>query len=264
MTGRRIIFRLLAFLCLALAAHIHAASDDDFTRGMKAIAAKDYPTALTLLEAALSADPDNLQYSSEYRRAVLALAKALHPKEGQPADFDRSLKFFERLVAEHPKSANAWLNYGFAYVDKIPSAGAISQVILANTALQQFDKAVELSHSWIAYYTRGNSYLFWPKIFDRAPLGVADLEAAMKLQKAGPEKPYHLRVYVSLGDGYWKTDNLAKARSTWKSGLAAFPDSNALKERLARQGEDLKAVIDDALDPNKRVDTDLRELWMNP
>jgi ribonuclease-3 len=34
---------------------------------------------------------------------------------------------FEALVAAHPASANAWLNYGFAYVDKIPAAGAISQ-----------------------------------------------------------------------------------------------------------------------------------------
>jgi tetratricopeptide (TPR) repeat protein len=253
-----------ACICALLVAPLRGATNEAFEQAMKALAAKDYAAAATLLETAVTVDPDDVRAASEYRQAMLLLAKATHPKEGQPADFDRSLKFFERLVAEHPKSANAWLNYGFAYVDKIPSAGSISQVILANNALQQFDKAVELSHSWIAYYTRGNSYLFWPKIFNRAPQGVADLEAAMKLQKAGPKKAYYLRAYVSLGDGYWKTDNLAKARAIWRAGLAEYPDSPALKDRLARQGDELKAYIDDALDPGKRVDTDLRELWMNP
>ena len=34
-----------------------------------------------------------------------------------------------------PNAANAYLNYGFAYVNKIPAAGAITQVILlADTA----------------------------------------------------------------------------------------------------------------------------------
>jgi tetratricopeptide (TPR) repeat protein len=77
------------------------AAKDDFNRGMKALAAKDYPSALGYLESALKADPDNTQYGSEYRKAVLKQAKALHPKEGQPADFDRCIKFFETLTAAH-------------------------------------------------------------------------------------------------------------------------------------------------------------------
>src|SRR5882672_5906336 len=128
---------------------------------------------LPKLEAALAADPDNLRFGSEYRQAVI-----------QAKEYDRSLKFFEKLVADHPKSGNAYLNYGFAYVDKIPAAGSITQVILANTALSHFSKSIELQPSWIGYYTRGNSYLYWPKIFNRAHLGVEDLEQCMKIQKA--------------------------------------------------------------------------------
>jgi tetratricopeptide (TPR) repeat protein len=191
-------------------------------------------------------------------------AKQLHPKEGQIPDYERSLKFFETLVAAHPKAPNAWLNYGFAYVDKIPAAGAISQVILANTALSHFTKSIETKPSWVAYYTRGNSYLFWPKIFGRAPLGVADLEQALKIQKTGAKKTYHLRVYISLGDAYWKTDQFERAKATWKEGLALFPEAAGLKDRLAKQGDALQQYLDDAVDPSKRVDTDLREIWMNP
>ena len=205
---------------------------------------------LSKLEAALSADPDNIRYGSEYRQAVI-----------QTKEYDRSLKFFEKLVADHPKSGNAYLNYGFAYVDKIPVAGSITQVILANTALTYFSKSIELQPSWIGYYTRGNSYLYWPKIFDRAKLGVADLEQCMKIQKSDKPRSYHVRAYISLGDGYWKMDDTPKAKKIWQEGVKLYPNSAQLKARLSKDGDELKAYIDDVLDPNKRVDTDLHEIW---
>ena len=90
---------------------------------------------------------------------------------------------------------------------------------------------------------------------------MADLEKAYGMQKAEGKKSYHVRVYISLGDGYWKTEQMDKATAIWKEGLAAFPDSQPLKDRLARQGDDLATYINNVLDPNKRVDTDLRELW---
>ena len=235
-----------------------------FLAAMKSAEAKDYTKALPLMEKALQEDPESMRYASEYRVLVLQQAKALHPKEGSTSDFDRSLKFFETLSTAHPKSANAALNYGFAYVDKMPAAGAITQVIIANNALTQFTKSIEAKPSWIGYYTRGNSYLFWPVIFGKTKLGVADLEEAYKMQKAGPPRSYHVRVYVSLGDGYWKSDQLDRARAMWSEGLKQFPASAAIKDRLAKEGDELKTVIEDTLDPNKRVDTDLKELWSNP
>lgn len=240
---------------------LFGAADETFEKAEQALSSKDYPTAINLLQQALQADPDSMRNASEYRQAVLRQTIAAHPKEGAVADFDKEIAFFDQLVKAHPTSANAYLNYGFAYVDKIAAAGSITQVILANTALTQFGKSIELKPTWIALYTRGNSYLYWPKIFGRAGMGVADLERAYAMQKTGPKKSYYVRVYVSLGDGYWKTDNLDKAKAIWKEGLAQFPDSQALKDRLAKNGEDLDKYINDVLDPNKRVDTDLKELW---
>lgn len=211
--------------------------------------AADLPP-LEQFESALQKSPNDIRAGSEYRQAVIS-AKA----------YDRCIAFFEKLVASNPKASNAYLNYGFAYVDKIPDAGSITQVILANTALSHFSKSIEIEPSWIALYTRGNSYLYWPKIFGRAQLGVNDLEKAYQMQKTGGKKTYHVRVYVSLGDGYWKTDQLDKARAIWKEGLDKFPESDSLKDRLNRQGDELAKYIDDVLDPNKRVDTNLREIW---
>ena len=80
-----------------------------------------------------------------------------------------------------------------------PAAGSITQVILANNALTEFSKSLEIKPSWIGYYTRGNSYLYWPRIFGRTKLGIADLEEALKIQKAEPKRGYHVRVFVALG-----------------------------------------------------------------
>jgi tetratricopeptide (TPR) repeat protein len=205
---------------------------------------------LAKLEQALAAAPDDLRAGNDYRMAVITAGQ-----------YDRGLEFFGQLVESHPSAANAHLNYGFQYVDKIPAAGSITQVILANNALTEFSRSLELKPSWIGYYTRGNSYLYWPRIFGRTKLGVADLEEALKIQKAEPKRSYHVRVYLALGDGYFKMDDLEKARTMWKEGLAQFPDSAALKQRLAAEGDALKLLLDDVYDPNKRVDTNLQELW---
>jgi len=245
--------RTLPILVLGLFAAVSMAADAEtsYQAAMKAVAAKDFPSALTHLETAVAADADSIKYASEYRVVVI-----------QAKEHDRAIKFFEKAVTEHANSANLWLNYGFAYVDKIPVAGSITQVLLANTALSHFTKSIELKPTWIAHYTRGNSYLYWPKIFGRAPLALADLEQAMKIQKADKKRSFHVRAWISLGDAYWKTDQLDKAKAAWKEGLADFPENEQLKARLARDGDELKAYIDDILDPNKRVDTNLKELWM--
>ena len=215
---------------------------------------------LTKLEQAAEALPDDLRSGNDYRMAVIHAAEQA-ARGGKLAPYDRALAFFQKLVTAHASSANAHLNYGFAYVDKIPDAGSITQVILANNALGEFSKALDLQRSWIGYYTRGNSYLFWPRIFNRTHLGVADLESALKVQRVDRKRGYHVRVFVALGDGYWKMDETAKATATWKEGLAEFPDNAALKARLSTQGDEMKTLFDGVYDPAKRVDTSLKDLW---
>ncbi|HVR11961.1 MAG TPA: tetratricopeptide repeat protein [Thermoanaerobaculia bacterium] len=234
----------------AIPAAAPAAASAAFEEGQKALAAGDLPAAVGRMEAALAADPDNLRYASEYRHAVIRAGL-----------YDRALEFFAKLVADHPDSSFAWLNYGYAYVDKMPAAGAITQVILANDALQKFSRSIELKASWLALYTRGNSYLYWPKIFGRAPLAVADLERAVAISKSEPKHGRHVHAYAALGDAYWRTDQPERARATWEEGARLFPQDAGLKARLSRQGDELEAYIADQLDRTRRVNTDLREMW---
>ena len=123
---------LVMAVCLSSLAE--AAAEPYFREAMSALQSNDVPRGLHYLELAIADEPDNLRYASEYRQAII-----------RNKEFDRSISYFARLIAEHPTSANLHLNYGFAYVDKIPTAGSITQVLLANTALQEFSKAVESS-----------------------------------------------------------------------------------------------------------------------
>lgn len=240
-----------AVLSIAAAPARPAAVTAAYEAGLAAVAAGDDAGALGRFEAALAGAPDDLRAADQYRKAVI-----------RTGEYDRALEFFEKLTTDHPRSANAWLNFGYAYVDKIPAAGSITQVILANEALTRFSRSIEIERTWIALYTRGNSYLYWPKIFGRAPLGVADLEEAVALARSAPRPlAVHVRSWIALGDGYVKTDQPEKARATWQEGLERFPGDPQLEARLARRGEELEQYLYEQLDPAKRVDTSLEPLW---
>jgi tetratricopeptide (TPR) repeat protein len=221
-----------------------------FAKGEQALAAGDLPTALFFMEVVLKADPDNLRYASEYRQAVIRAGL-----------YDRALELFGILTVARPDSPNAWLNYGYAAVDKEPAAGAIARVTLANLALQKFTRSIELKPSWLAFYARGSCSLRLPKAPGAGPLAVADLERAVALSKFDPTRAYHAHVYAALGDAYWRTDQTERARTTWEEGARLFPQDAGLKARLTRRGDELEVYIALQLDSAKRVNTDLREMW---
>ena len=239
-------------LCTLIAGSAACASRPSPERA-PSIAAPDDAAALPLFEAALERDPDDLRLANDYRQAVIRLGA-----------YPRALDFYRQLVAAHPRSAHAELNYGYVYVDQIPVAGAVTRVILANGALEHFSRSLELEQSWLGLYTRGNSYLYWPKIFGRAPLAVADLEQAVALLRQEPRRAFHALAYVALGDAYWRTDQPDRARAMWREASQLFPGDPHLAARLERDDAELEAFLYDQLDPNRRVDTDLSVLWAEP
>ena len=222
-----------------------------FREGLHAVERGELATALDLLERAARSEPENLRYGAEYRQAAIA-AEA----------YDRSLAFFEALAAEYPESHEVFLSWGYAFVDKIPAAGAVTQVILADRALDRFTRALERKESWLGLYTRGNSYIYWPAIFGRTAPGITDLERAISLAEETGWKPYHGNAWTALGDGYWRLEDLDRAREVWREGAERYPDHAGLKARLAREtDEELDTFLDGEYEIGRRVATDLRELW---
>lgn len=222
-------------------------------REAAAAAAREACPRLDALEAAARAEPESARRASEYRQTVILCG-----------DHERARAFFARLAAAHPRSANVALNHGYAHVDAIPAAGAISRVVLADHAIDQFTRAIELEPSWLALFTRGNAYLYWPKVFGRLPLALADLERAAAVARAEGVRPFQVRGWVALGDAYWKEGRPDRARAAWQEGVALFGADPRLAARLAAEGEALATLVEADLDPGKRVDTDLSMLEPAP
>jgi tetratricopeptide (TPR) repeat protein len=214
-------------------------------------AAAQSPRALSAFESKLTSDPENLKVASEYRQAVIA-----------SSDYDRAITFFQGLDKRPGAGPHAALNLGLAYIDKIPAVGAFRRISLGNNATSALTRAIEREPSDVAYLIRGLVNLRFEKgFFHRTPAGVADFESALRLASAHPDRKYVARIYLGLGDGYWRLKNREKARDTWRAGQMRFPDDERLRTRLTSADAVITDTLAHELDAGVRVDTSLRELF---
>jgi tetratricopeptide (TPR) repeat protein len=208
---------------------------------------------LGALEARLTADPENLKAGAEYRQIAIA-----------DNAYDRAIAFFERLAAQPNAGPHLYLNLSLAYVDRIPTVSAFRRISLGNKATKAVTRSIELQPSEVSYAVRGMVNLRFEKgLYHRTPQGVADLEQALRLSKAHPRSPYVARIYLALGDGYWRLKNQTKARETWQEGSGLFPADAQLRMRLTSPDNVVADTIDRTLDAGARVDTTLREVFQD-
>src|SRR5262249_45791775 len=173
-------------------------------------------------------------------------------------EFDRSTRLFERLAKQKASGPNVHISLALAYVDKVPTTSRIRHVYLGRDAMSALTRAIDRQPSALAFYVRGLMNLFYNNfMFHRAPLGVNDLQQALSLTKTETPPVLVERILVALGDGYWRTENPAKARETWSAAAARFPANTALKERLSGNQEQVAFAVRHALDEDIRVDTSL-------
>jgi len=208
-------------------------------------------TSLPALESQLSSDPENLRVAADYRQAVIA-----------SGNYDRAIKFFEGLDKRAGAGPHAALNLGLACIDKIPSVGAFSRISLGNHATSALTRSIQREPSDVAYLIRGMVNLRFEKgFFHRTPEGVADLEMAMQIASSHLDRKYVARIYLALGDGYWRLKKHDKARETWQGGRARFPDDPHLQMRVTASDTVVTDTLSHELDAGVRVDTSLRELF---
>jgi tetratricopeptide (TPR) repeat protein len=209
---------------------------------------------MTALEQALTNEPENLKLGAEYRQLAIAAGA-----------FDRPIDFFEKLAKRRDAGPNVYVSLAFAYVDKVPTSGDIKRLYLGRDAMNALTKAIAKRPSVLAYYMRGLINLYYNSfIFKRTGRGVADLNTALSM--IGVETPPRLvaRVYIALGDGYFRVNDPGKARETWSAGAARFPNERAFQERLTRTGEPLADIVTGSLTASNRVDTSLVDMLAGP
>jgi tetratricopeptide (TPR) repeat protein len=199
------------------------------------------------MEQAVAADPENLALGAGYRQVMIAAGL-----------FDRAIDVFRRLAKANGSGPNVKINLALAYADKVPTSGDIRRLYLGRDAMNALTQSIAARPSVLAYYFRGQINLYYNRlIFHRTDKGVADLTQALSM--VTPETPPRLvaQIYAALGDGYFRLENLAKAREVWSTGSAACPDDPELKTRLEKNGQALLEVVTAALSAGRRSDTSL-------
>jgi len=217
-----------------------------------AVQSSETPVAarLTDLERAIAADPENLALAADYRQLTIAAGQ-----------FDRSIDFLDKLAKRKGSGPNVRVSLALAYVDKVPTAGDVRRLYLGRDAMNALTASIAQRPCVLAYYMRGLINLYYNRfIFHRADKGVADLSQALSMVTADTAPTLVARVYTALGDGYFRLDQVARARETWSAGAAKFPADAGLKERLRKDGEPLADVVTTALSAGRRVDTTLVDL----
>ena len=224
--------------------------------------------ALGELEKAIQLDPDAMLYANTYRMLVRRYGHRY---------FDRSIRFFEDLVEQHPKKTMPRLNKALAYVDKMPypKLGIVSQGKLSNRSLAELDIILELDPDcWTAKFIRGMNHLHWPRKLNHAPLAIKDFTELIELQRSLPaekQREYFGFGFVGLGDSYVKNresgyeESMAKAVETWRNGLKEYPNLEDLRLRLEmaeRSEEELIDYIKHLRGLEDPVDTDLARVWV--
>jgi len=203
--------------------------------------------AMASLERALADDPENLRVAADYRQIAISVG-----------EFDRPISFIEKLTKRKNAGPNVFISLALAYVDKVPTSGEIRRLYLGRDAMNAATKALEQQPSTLAYYIRGQINLYYNNlVFHRIPRGIDDLQKALSV--ATPATPAILvaQVHLSIGDGYWKLGEHARARESWTRGLALFPDHERLRERLKGDEADVNGQVIRALWASTRVDTTL-------
>jgi tetratricopeptide (TPR) repeat protein len=215
--------------------------------GQRQKVSADLELRLETFERATGVEPENLKLGADYR--TLTIDAGL---------FDRAIDFFRALAKRPGSGPNVKINLALAYADKVPPAGDIRRLYLGRDAMNALTESIAQRPSVLAYYLRGRINLYYNRfIFHRTDKGVADLMLALSMVTGETPPALVARVYTALGDGYFRLEDLGKARAAWSEGRAKFPADEALRTRLEAEGQALLEIVTAALSAGRRSDTSL-------
>ncbi len=160
--------------------------------------------ALTLLDHALEADPDNPDLL--YARAMTAGGL------GQEQRMEADLK---RVLALHPDDAGALNALGYTWADRGVHLDQAEDMIRRALAQQPQDPAILDSMGWVLY-RQGR------------------LEEALEYLRRAHALMPDAEVSAHLGEVLWALGDQETARAVWSAALANQPDADTLRDTLER------------------------------
>lgn len=209
---------------------------------------------LALLEAELQKNPSALETGNYYRQQIVRLNHE-----------DRAISFMKQLTQGENVPPEAYYNFAFAYIDKIPRVGPMGAGFLSKRSIAQF-KIVQdrVPDDWIANYGIGMNYLHWPDYFKKTEGALGYFERCMQIQAGKPVKPQYLLTYLRMGDALVRGGQIERAYETWGAGEKLFPQHRDLLDRLNTPRDRIDTAIRDLYNPNNSIgaiNTDISILW---
>ena len=240
-------------------------AEDEKTLQQLTIDPADMDRMLTEVEEALRKEFLPADVGDTHAQPRFALASTYRARCARFGQHDRAVKFFSDLVRKRPSDLRLRIELACTYVDKIPTCGGLAAIVskgtLARKALKELDAVLTRREDlWVAVYCRGMNHLHWPRALRHSDDAVVDFTHCIKLQQMDDDaiRPdYHVRAHIGLGDSYTKLSEFDKARKAWREGLRLFPDSDALKDRLAIDEDALLAYVESVRNLQQPIDTGL-------
>jgi hypothetical protein len=220
---------------------------DQFAKG-------DIEPGLKTLEEGLRKEPESLEMGNFYRARIV-----------ENKQEDRSINFFKQLTEGGGSPNEAYYNFAFAYIDKIPRVGPMGAGFLSKRSIAQFKIVLDKDQNdWIANYGIGMNYLHWPDYFKKTEGALGYFEACMRLQAGKPVKPAYLLTYLRMGDALIRGGEIDRAYRVWDEGAKSFPRHRDLQARLDTPRDRIETVIRNLYNPNNSIgaiDTNIEILW---
>jgi tetratricopeptide (TPR) repeat protein len=214
----------------------------------------DREAGYVLLETAIQETPSDLKLGNFYRARIV--------EHGQE---DRAISFFKKLTEPGELPDEAYYNFAFAYIDKIPRVGPMGAGFLSKRSIAQFKIVQERRpEDWIANYGIGMNYLHWPDYFKKTEGALGYFEKCMQIQQSLPRRPQYLLTYLRMGDALVRGGQKDQAYRVWREGLEKFPKHADLTDRVSTPPDRIETAIRELYNPNNSIgaiDTDISILW---
>jgi len=203
----------------------------------RALQAPATAAAVEAAPAAASAAPnagsffDKLQVDGLSREE----SEALWKEAAAAGLLDDVLALFEERAKANPGSADAQLDLGRAYLQKVFKAGNGPEAGLwATKADKSFDAALAADdHHWDARFSKAVSLSFWPPVFGKQTEAIKQFEILIDQQGGSASNPSYAQTWLLLGNMYQQLGKADQALATWQKGLALFPDNAQLAQQIA-------------------------------
>lgn len=152
---------------------------------------------------------------------------------------DAAIAELQRRAKETPGDANLHTTLGEAMLNKVRllheiGADLNEQGILAMQADQTFNAALKIDpKNWEAQFVKYSTMYYWPAELQRDHEVAQKLSSLIDQQDAQASQPHFAQTYVVLGNQYLKMGKADFAETTWRLGLAKFPNDATLLAKLA-------------------------------